>query len=115
MTGMQTSLLLERAGQGEGLLVTAGQRVWVNLYGHTSPASWRWPIRTSLLVMTTRTAKSHRSGSGGTVMLQRLLRTPDVEVQVGVDCLEPLAAMLALAIVIGVLLGLQPRPVTGCG
>ena len=48
-------------------------------------------------------------------MLQRLLRTPGVEVQVGVDCLEPLAAMLALAIVIGVLLGLQPRPVTGCG
>ncbi len=29
--------LLERAGQGEGLLVTAGRRVWVNLYGHTSP------------------------------------------------------------------------------
>jgi hypothetical protein len=28
---------IERAGQGEGLLVTAGQRVWVNLFGHTSP------------------------------------------------------------------------------
>jgi len=28
--------LIERAGQGEGLLVTGGRRVWVNLYGHTS-------------------------------------------------------------------------------
>jgi hypothetical protein len=28
---------IERAGQGEGLLVTAGRRVWVNLYSHTSP------------------------------------------------------------------------------
>ena len=37
MTGMQTSLLLERAGQREGLLVTAGHRVWVNPYGDTSP------------------------------------------------------------------------------
>jgi len=32
--------LLDRAGQGEGLLVTAGQRVWVNLYGHTSPGEF---------------------------------------------------------------------------
>jgi hypothetical protein len=31
---------LERAGQGEGLRVTAGRRVWVNLYGHTSPAEF---------------------------------------------------------------------------
>ncbi len=31
---------IERAGQGEGLLVTAGRRVWVNLYGHTSPAEF---------------------------------------------------------------------------
>jgi hypothetical protein len=31
---------LERAGQGEGLLVTAGRRVWVNLYGHTSPGEY---------------------------------------------------------------------------
>lgn len=31
---------LEKAGQGEGLLVTAGRRVWVNLYGHTSPAEY---------------------------------------------------------------------------
>jgi hypothetical protein len=31
---------IERAGQGEGLLVTAGQRVWVNLYGHTSPEEY---------------------------------------------------------------------------
>ena len=29
--------LIERAGQGEGLLVTAGRRVLVNLCGHTSP------------------------------------------------------------------------------
>lgn len=29
--------LIRKAGQGEGLLVTAGRRVWVNLYGHTSP------------------------------------------------------------------------------
>jgi hypothetical protein len=28
---------IRRAGQGEGLLVTAGRRVWVSLYGHTSP------------------------------------------------------------------------------
>jgi hypothetical protein len=27
---------IEKAGQGEGLLVTTGRRVWVNLYGHTS-------------------------------------------------------------------------------
>jgi hypothetical protein len=31
---------IEKAGQGEGLLVTAGRRVWVNLYGHTSPAEF---------------------------------------------------------------------------
>jgi len=31
---------MEKAGQGEGLLVTAGRRVWVNLYGHTSPAEF---------------------------------------------------------------------------
>ena len=31
---------IERAGQGEGLLVTAGRRVWVNLYGHTSPGEY---------------------------------------------------------------------------
>ncbi len=28
---------IEKAGQGEGLLVTTGRRVWVNLYGHSSP------------------------------------------------------------------------------
>ena len=32
---------IERAGQGEGLLVTTSRRVWVNLYGHTSPGSFR--------------------------------------------------------------------------
>lgn len=31
---------IERAGQGEGLLVTVGRRVWVNLYGHTSPGEY---------------------------------------------------------------------------
>jgi hypothetical protein len=31
---------IEKARQGEGLLVTAGRRVWVNLYGHTSPAEF---------------------------------------------------------------------------
>jgi hypothetical protein len=31
---------IERAGQGEGLLLTAGRRVWVNLYGHTSPEEY---------------------------------------------------------------------------
>ncbi|MBV9172813.1 MAG: hypothetical protein JOZ81_22315 [Chloroflexi bacterium] len=31
---------IERAGQGEGLLVTAGRRVWVNLYGQTSAAEY---------------------------------------------------------------------------
>lgn len=31
---------IERAGQGEGLLVTAGRRVWCSLYGHTSPAEY---------------------------------------------------------------------------
>jgi hypothetical protein len=31
---------IERAGQGEGLLVTAGRRVWVNLYGHSSEAEY---------------------------------------------------------------------------
>jgi hypothetical protein len=30
---------IEKAAQGEGLLVTRpGRRVWVNLYGHRSPA-----------------------------------------------------------------------------
>ena len=28
---------IEKAGRGEGLLVTTGRRVWVNIYGHTSP------------------------------------------------------------------------------
>jgi hypothetical protein len=31
---------IEKAGQGEGLLVTTGRRVWVNLYGHTSPGEY---------------------------------------------------------------------------
>lgn len=31
---------IRRAGQGEGLLVTAGRRVWVSLYGHTSPEEY---------------------------------------------------------------------------
>ncbi len=31
---------IEKAGQGEGLLVTTGRRVWVNLYGHASPAEF---------------------------------------------------------------------------
>jgi hypothetical protein len=31
---------LDRAGQGEGLLVTAGRRVWVSLWGHTSPGEF---------------------------------------------------------------------------
>lgn len=32
--------LIRKAGQGEGLLVTAGRRVWVSLYGHTSPGEF---------------------------------------------------------------------------
>jgi hypothetical protein len=28
---------IEKAGQSEGLLVTTGRRVWLNLYGHTLP------------------------------------------------------------------------------
>jgi hypothetical protein len=31
---------IEKAGPGEGLLVTTGRRVWVNLYGHTSPGEF---------------------------------------------------------------------------
>ena len=31
---------IDKAGQGEGLLVTAGRRVWVTLYGHTSPGEF---------------------------------------------------------------------------
>ena len=31
---------IEKAAQGEGLLVTTGRRVWVNLYGHTSPGEF---------------------------------------------------------------------------
>jgi hypothetical protein len=31
---------IDRAGQGEGLLVTAGRRVWVTVYGHTSPGEF---------------------------------------------------------------------------
>lgn len=31
---------IKRAGQGEGLLVTAGRRVWVSVYGHTSPGEF---------------------------------------------------------------------------
>ena len=31
---------IEKAGQGEGLLVTTGRRVWVNPYGHTSPGEF---------------------------------------------------------------------------
>lgn len=32
---------IKRAGQGEGLLVTAGRRVWVTVYSHTSPGEFR--------------------------------------------------------------------------
>jgi hypothetical protein len=31
---------IEQAGLGQGLLVTTGRRVWVNLYGHTSPGEY---------------------------------------------------------------------------
>ena len=31
---------IRKAGQGERLLITAGRRVWVNLYGHSSPAEF---------------------------------------------------------------------------
>lgn len=31
---------IKRAGQGEGLLVTAGRRVWVTVYGHSSPGEF---------------------------------------------------------------------------
>jgi hypothetical protein len=31
---------IENAGQGKGLLVTTARRVWVNLYGHTSPGKF---------------------------------------------------------------------------
>lgn len=31
---------IKRAGQGEGLLVTASQRVWVTVYGHSSPGEF---------------------------------------------------------------------------
>src|SRR2546430_12267656 len=31
---------IEKAGKGEGLLVTTSRRVWVNLYGHTSPGEF---------------------------------------------------------------------------
>jgi hypothetical protein len=31
---------MEKAGQGEGLLVTTGRHVWVNLYGHASPGEY---------------------------------------------------------------------------
>jgi hypothetical protein len=31
---------IRKAGQGEGLLLTAGRRVWVSLYGHTSEAEF---------------------------------------------------------------------------
>jgi hypothetical protein len=34
---------IDRAGQGEGLLVTAGRRVWVTLYGHTLARGVRTP------------------------------------------------------------------------
>jgi hypothetical protein len=29
-----------KTGQGEGLLMTTGRRVWINLYGHTSPGEF---------------------------------------------------------------------------
>jgi hypothetical protein len=31
---------IRKAGQGAGLLLTAGRRVWVSLYGHTWPAEF---------------------------------------------------------------------------
>jgi hypothetical protein len=31
------------AREGEGLLVTTGRRVWVNLYGHTSTGEYGMP------------------------------------------------------------------------
>jgi hypothetical protein len=41
-TGLSTEeqARIRKAGQGEGLLVTAGRRVWVSLYGHTSPGEF---------------------------------------------------------------------------
>jgi hypothetical protein len=39
-TSQSSSTCREKAGQGEGLLVTTGRRVWVNLYGHTSPGEY---------------------------------------------------------------------------
>ncbi len=44
---------IEEGRPGEGLLVATGRRVWVNLYGHTSPGELRWPMPASSPTSTT--------------------------------------------------------------
>ena len=60
---------IEKAGQGEALLVTTGRRVWVNLYGHTSPGEFAM-ANTDVLAVDDDDRNSPRR----TAMLQRLLR-----------------------------------------
>jgi hypothetical protein len=46
---------IQKTGLGERLVVTTGRRVWVNLYGHTSPGEFemantdvqKWTLQTT--------------------------------------------------------------------
>jgi hypothetical protein len=60
---------IEKAGQGEGLLVTTGRRVWVNLYGHTSPgefATANTDVLTGIDVVDFENSSDRRNGHAAT-------------------------------------------------
>jgi len=60
---------IEKAGQVEVLLVPTGRRVWVNLYGHTSPAEFAMANTDALTGIDVDDLQTHRTG--GTDMLRR--------------------------------------------
>ena len=96
---------IEKAGQGEGLLVTTGRRVWVNLYGHTSPGEF---AMANTDVLGVDVDEGENSSEEERTCSRRLLRMPrgvEVGVAIPIGCMVPLAIAAAVLVGAGVLLG----------
>jgi hypothetical protein len=101
---------IEKAGQGEGLLVTTGRRVWVNLYGHTSPGEFAM-ANTDVLA---DVDDERRTGHVATTATYA--RGVEVGVAIPIGCIVPLAIAGAVLVGAGMLIGSQlSRPSTIAG
>ena len=102
------AVLGQAARQGEGLLVTAGRRVWVSLYGHTSPEEFE-ASNSDREEADSGELDEAEWTTGGTAMLKRLLQWPRADVEIGVaipiGCLAPLALAIAVLVGAGVVVG----------